>query len=159
MKKMASGEAAKDLLEPIVEAVDADAASAVSTVAALAAPLDIDAWQVIPVRVRLDAETQPDFMTQIHSALADGCRRIALDLTQNQFFSLNAIQLCVSLARDLTSDGGALALVGCAERTKKHFDVYGSLRQIMVVRTLGELLTEGSPTSLVIRPRSSQEVR
>ena len=133
-----------------------------TAVATLAAPVfagpGVDAWQVIPVRPRLDAESHPELMEQIHEALAEGCGRIALDLTQNQFFSLAAIQLCVGLARDLAGENGQLALVGCNERTKKHFDVYASLKQITVVRTLSELLSDRH-SSVVIRGRSSQESR
>lgn len=123
--------------------------------AASHADCDPDAWQVISVLSRLDAETLSMLMTDIHECLATGARRIALDLTKNEFFSLNAIQLCVGLARDLDADEGRLALVGCGERTKKHFDVYGSLKQITVVRTLAELVA-GNASSLVIRPRFSR---
>jgi len=156
---MTSTEAAQNLNELAPEAVDAGAPA--RTMAAVPAPVEgsaADAWQVISVRTRLDAETHADLMTQIHEALAEGCSRIALDLSQNQFFSLNAIQLCMGLARDLANDGGSLALIGCSERTKKHFDVYGSLKQIKVVRTIAELVS-GRNSSVVIRPRSSQAPR
>ncbi len=162
---MTSSEAAKDL-SPIAEQAAPEAADehmpAIVAVATVAAPVavsaPIEAWQVIPVRPRLDSETHADLMTLIHEALAEGCRRIALDLTQNQFFSLNAIQLCMGLARDLANDEGSLALIGCNERTRKHFDVYGNLRQIKVVRTLAELISERSAV-VVMRPNSSQEPR
>lgn len=171
---MTSSEAAKDLLETIgetaIEAIDAGVPS-VAAAAAVAAPVaevasgadastDVgaDAWQVIQVCTRLDAETHPELMMQIHETLAEGYSRIALDLSRTQFFSLAAIQLCMGLARDLAGDDGALALVGCSERTKKHFDVYGSLRQITLVRTLAELVSERD-AAVVIRPRSSREPR
>ncbi len=151
------------MISPIA-AEDAACFPSVTAVAAVAAPVaaptvDIDAWQVIPVRVRLDAETHSELMMQIHEALAEGCNRIALDLTQTQFFSLAAIQLCMGLAKDLAGNDGALALVACNERTKKHFDVYGSLKQITVARSLAELVSTGRTSSVVIRPRSSQAPR
>lgn len=161
---MTSSEAAKDLSQPAEDAAPEAADEqmpAIAAVAAVAAPVElagVDAWQVIQVRPRLDSETHADLMTLIHEALAEGCRRIALDLTQNQFFSLNAIQLCMGLARDLANDEGTLALIGCNERTKKHFDIYGSLKQIRVVRTLAELISDRSAVA-VMRPRSSQETR
>lgn len=129
-----------------------------SEAAAIPAPIESETWQVISILPRLDAENHGALMSEIHAILADGSRRIALDLTQNRFFSLAAIQMCVSLARDLADDGGSLALVGCPERTKKHFDVYGSLKQIIVVRALGELVNERA-SQVIVRPRSSPEVR
>jgi anti-sigma B factor antagonist len=169
---MSSNLAAKNLNDPNGDANGSSAGDSidagmpgVTAVATLAAPVSststsagIDAWQVIPVRTRLDAESHPELMGQIHEALAEGCGHIALDLTNNQFFSLAAIQLCVGLARDLAGENGSLALVGCNERTKKHFDVYGSLKQITIARTLAELLT-ARHASVVIRARSSRESR
>jgi anti-anti-sigma factor len=173
---MTSSEAAKDLLETIgesaSEAIDAGVPS-VAAAAAVVAPVtkavsaidvgadvgaDADAWQVIQVCTRLDAETHPELMAQIHETLAEGHSRVALDLSGTQFFSLAAIQLCMGLARDLAGENGALALVGCSERTKKHFDVYGSLKQITLARTLAELVSDRG-AAVVIRPRFSREPR
>jgi anti-anti-sigma regulatory factor len=146
--------------QDLTEESSVQTASGVPTLAAEPAPIDPEAWQVIAVLPRLDSEHHADLMTEIHSALAEGSRRIALDLTQNRFFSLNAIQLCVSLARDLAGDDGALALIGCGERTKRHFDIYGSLKQITLVRNVSELVS-GRTTSVIVRPRSgsSQDIR
>ena len=125
--------------------------SPISLKAVERAPLESDAWQVITLLPRLDSSNHSDLMTEIHSALAEGARRVALDLTQNRFFSLNAIQLCVSLARDLAEDDGAFAIIGCGERTKNHFEIYGSLKQITMVRTISELV-QGRTHAVVIRP-------
>jgi anti-anti-sigma regulatory factor len=122
-----------------------------------AVPVDSDAWQVISILPRLDAESHADLMSEIHKVLAGGARYVALDLTQNRFFSLNAIQFCVSLARDLAFDDGRLALIGGGERTKRHFEVYGSLKEITVVRTINELV-QGRTNSVVMRPRSSSSL-
>lgn len=105
-------------------------------------PLQIDAWQIISILPRLDSSNHSDLMSEVHSVLAEGARRVALDLTQNEFFSLNAIQLCVSLARDLAEDDGHFAIIGCGERTKKHFEIYGSLKQITMVRFVSELVQD-----------------
>lgn len=115
-------------------------------------------WQVITCLPRLDSFNHSDLMQEIHAVLASGARLIALDLTQNRFFSLNAIQLCVSLARDLDADDGRLALIGCGERTKRHFEIYGSLRHITLARTLGELAT-GNGIVTRPHPNSIPEVR
>ncbi len=158
-----------DLISPSDPIDDAEAPRAIMAAAA-GVPLKIDvvaaaqgfdpeAWQVVTVLPRLDSFNHSELMTEIHSILADGTRRVALDLTQNKFFSLNAIQLCVSLARDLANDDGSFALIGCPERTKRHFEVYGSLKQIIVVRSVTELV-QGRTTTVVMRPRvSSQEAR
>ncbi len=153
----------KHLISQSVETGDAESPR-VSMVAASPVPLksDVDqtpvfnpeAWQVITVLPRLDSFNHSDLMTEIHSILAEGTRRVALDLTQNKFFSLNAIQLCVSLARDLANDDGSFALIGCPERTKRHFEVYGSLKQIVVVRSVTELV-QGRNATVIMRPRVS----
>lgn len=133
--------------------------SAVSAVPLKVVSVDPNAWQVITCLPRLDSFNHSDLMQEIHSVLAQGSRFVALDLSQNRFFSLNAIQLCVSLARDLAEDDGSFALVACPERTKRHFEVYASLKQITVVRSVSELVKDRS-SSVVIRPRGfSPEVR
>ena len=137
-----------DVPRVVAAAAIAAPVSLVASASTTASASPVDAWQVIPVRPRLDAESHPELMEQIHEALAEGCNNIALDLTQNLFFSLAAIQLCMGLARDLSNENGALALVGCNERTKKHFDVYGSLKQIKVVRNLSELVSDRNPRTL-----------
>ena len=137
----------------------ATALSAVSTVPLKAVGVDPNAWQVITCLPRLDSFNHSDLMQEIHSVLAEGSRYVALDLSQNRFFSLNAIQLCVSLARDLADGDGSFALVGCPERTKRHFEVYASLKQITVVRSVAELVKDRT-SSVVIRPRGySPEAR
>ncbi len=112
-----------------------------------------DAWQVITLSSRLDAFNHTELVQAIHEALAEGAKRIALDLTPNKFFSLNAIQFCTSIARDLAYDGGYLALIGCAERTRRHFDIYGSTKQVRFVRSMDELAMD-SGASINIRPRA-----
>ncbi len=132
------------------EAQDASL-STVSVQAVERVPLLNDAWQIVTLLPRLGSSNHSDLMTEIHLVLAEGSRRLALDLTQNQFFSLNAIQLCVSLARDLAEDDGGFAIIGCGERTKKHFEIYGSLKQITMVRTVSELV-QGRTHAVVMRP-------
>ena len=111
-------------------------------------------WQVITLKPRVDAFNHADLVAEIHEALAEGSKQIALDLSQNRFFSLNAIQFCMSIARDLYSDGGGLALIGCAERTRRHFDIYGSLKLIRNVRVVDELVTDGAGSSVNVRVKS-----
>lgn len=113
-----------------------------------------ETWQVITLKPRIDAFNHADLVSEIHEALAEGSKKIALDLTQNRFFSLNAIQFCMSVARDLYSDGGSLALIGCMERTKRHFDIYGSLKQIRIVRSVDELVTDASVGAVNVRHAS-----
>lgn len=103
---------------------------------------NVDAWQVITLKPAIDSVNHADLVQEIHQALAEGAKRIALDLSQNRFFSLNAIQFCTSIARELSFAGGAFALVGCAERTRRHFDIYGSMKQIRSVRFVQDLVME-----------------
>ncbi len=96
-------------------------------------------WQIIHVKARIDAFSQDDLIKEVHNLRAQGHRKIALDLKNNRFLSFNAIRFCSDFSRDLTADSGALVLIGCAEKTKRHFEIYGSLDHIRIIRTELEL--------------------
>jgi len=98
-----------------------------------------DAWAKIVLKPRVDSFNQGDLLAEIKSAVEGGAKRIALDFSQNRFVSVAVIQACVQTAAKLRDEGGELALVGCSERGKRHFSVYGSMDNIRVVRTHADL--------------------
>jgi anti-anti-sigma factor len=96
-------------------------------------------WQIIHVKSRIDALSQDELVRDIKNAISNGSRKIALDLKNNRFMSFNTIRFCVDVARELNAKGGEIVLIGCAEKTKRHFEIYGTLKHIRLVRTLLEI--------------------
>lgn len=98
-----------------------------------------NAWSKIVLKPRVDSFNQGELLIEIKEAVEAGATRVALDLRQNRFVSVAVIRACVETAQKLADKGGEFALVGCPERTKRHFEVYGTLDDIRVVRTEDEL--------------------
>lgn len=96
-------------------------------------------WRIISVKTRVDSFNQSALMEEIRELAAQGCNKMALDLKGNRFMSLPAIKFCVEVAEELGRRGGQFALVSCPEKTKRHFEIYGSLDRIKVFRTIAQL--------------------
>ena len=96
-------------------------------------------WRVVGVKSRVDSFNQGALMEEIRGLAAQGAKHIALDLKANRFMSLPVIKCCVEVAQLLSECGGGFALVGCSEKTKRHFEIYGTLDHIEVVRSSAQL--------------------
>ena len=92
-------------------------------------------WNLINLKARVDAGTFDDLQASIRDLRLQGKTHIALDLRLTRFLGLPAIQFIVSTARELKEQGGELVLVGPSEKTKRHLDVYGSIKDVRVVRS------------------------
>jgi anti-anti-sigma regulatory factor len=100
-------------------------------------------WRLVPTRPRVDSFNQEFLFNELRELRASGCLKIALDLKANRFLSLQVIQFCGDFAKQMQSDGGKFALISCPEKSKRHFEIYGSLRHIQVVRDEMELVISG----------------
>ncbi|MES2965751.1 MAG: STAS domain-containing protein [Bdellovibrionota bacterium] len=109
-----------------------------------------DSWSKILLKPRVDSFNQGELLGELKEIVDSGAIRVALDLRQNRFVSVAVIKACVETARKLADAGGELALVGCPERTKRHFEVFGTLDEIRIART-EEQLESGAR-----RPRSTK---
>jgi anti-anti-sigma regulatory factor len=97
-------------------------------------------WRLIQVKSRVDFSNQEELAQAIREARAQGCKKIALDLRANRFFSLPSIKICVDIAAELSGErGGDFALISCTEKTRRHFEIYGSLKHIRNVRSERDL--------------------
>lgn len=96
-------------------------------------------WKVLPLLNRVDASGINDIVSDIDAITVVGHKKIALDLKNNRFICMQAIEYFVALANELANRGGEFALIACAERTKHHFEIYGSLKNIRIVRSEKEL--------------------
>jgi anti-anti-sigma factor len=96
-------------------------------------------WVTVPVLSRVDAFSQISLQESIAELRNKSHRHFVLDFRTSRFISVQSIRYCVEIARTLHAEGGRLVLLGCSERIKKHFEVYGSLVHIQVVRNEAEL--------------------
>lgn len=108
-------------------AVPATAATAAATAAA-------GGWHVIVAKSRVDSFNHDALIELLRRAQEQQERRIALDLRATRFLSLAMIQFLVQFAKELAAEGGQFALIAPAEKTKRHFEIYGSLAHITIFR-------------------------
>lgn len=104
-----------------------------------ATPSGHSSWEIIHVKARIDAFTLHDLIKEIGALREKGHKRIAIDLKNNRFMSFNAIRFLSDAAREIGSQDGSFVLIACAEKTKRHFEIYGSLAHIRIIRTELEL--------------------
>lgn len=91
-------------------------------------------WYVLVAKVRVDAFNHEALMRQLRAARTSDKKLIGIDLRATRFLSLQAIKFITEFAEKLAAAGGKLALIAPAEKTKRHFEIYGSLDKILVFR-------------------------
>ena len=99
----------------------------------------MDGWNVLLLKTRVDAFSIDELKVKLEDLIKSGSRNIALDLKATRFLSLQGIKLIVKEASTIKNAGGQLALIGPIEKTKRHFEIYGTLDDILVVRDESEL--------------------
>lgn len=92
-------------------------------------------WNLINLKARVDAGSFDDLQVAVRDLRLQGKTHIALDLRLTRFLSLPAIQFIVSVARELKEQDGELVLVGPSEKTKRHLEIYGSIKDVRVIRS------------------------
>jgi anti-anti-sigma factor len=92
------------------------------------------AWFVINAKVRIDSFNQETLKTLLTRSQESGFNHVALDLRTTRFISIQAIQTISRFAESLKTSGGTFALLGPTERAKRHFEIYGSLKAITVLK-------------------------
>ena len=101
--------------------------------------LRMNSWNLINLKARVDAGSFDELQASVRDLRLQGKTHIALDLRLTRFLSVPAIQLIVSVARELKEQGGELVLVGPTEKTKRHLEIYGSIKDVRILRA-GEAL-------------------
>ena len=91
-------------------------------------------WFVINAKVRIDSFNQNSLREGLKRARSLGYSQIAVDVTSTRFISLAAIQSMVRFGKELKAAGGEFVLIGPTEKTKRHFEIYGSLDSIKMAR-------------------------
>jgi anti-anti-sigma regulatory factor len=100
----------------------------------------VNDWQVVQVKSRVDSSNQTALIDEVRGLREQGVTKIALNLGSNRFLSLPVIRYIVDAARELHHEGGIVALISCPQKTRRHFEIYGSLNHIHSVRSEAELL-------------------
>lgn len=101
-------------------------------------------WQLITVPSRVESGNDAELMAEIaarlqNSALPISACRLALDVRNSRFLSMKVIRYCSQVAAELAAhSSAAFVMIGCSERMRRHFEIYGSLQHIQLVRTLNE---------------------
>lgn len=99
----------------------------------------LSSWNLINLKARVDAGTFEELEASVRDLRLQGKTHIALDLRLTRFLSLPSIQLIVSVARELKEQGGELVLLGPSEKTKRHLEIYGSIKDVRILQS-GEAL-------------------
>ena len=93
-----------------------------------------ESWYLIVGKVRIDAFHQAILTDSLKQASKAGYKRIAIDLKATRFIGLSTIQALVAFATELSDQGGLLAFIAPAEKTLRHFEIYGNLKHITIFR-------------------------
>ena len=126
-------------VDATVTAVISPAISTVTSLHGSTTELPSAKWHIIHAKSVVDSHSQDELINEIRTLIATGAKRIAIDLRQNRFLSLPAIKACVEAAQKLATKEKNFALISCQERTKRHFEIYGSLKHIHVTRYESDL--------------------
>ena len=95
-----------------------------------------DDWVLVDLGQRLDSFSHNEFKAELEKlikGLPSG--QVAFDLSDVQFLSMPSIQLITSIAAELDSRGGQMALVGTPEKLKRQIDIFASLDHLSLYRS------------------------
>lgn len=95
---------------------------------------EAESWHIFVAKARIDAFNQSGLSAHLSQAMGEGKKHIGIDLRATRFISQQAILFLSQFAEQLAAAGGRLALIAPLEKTKRHFEIYGSLRWIDVYR-------------------------
>jgi anti-sigma B factor antagonist len=73
-------------------------------------------------------ELKPKLLELVESEMADGCRRLVLDLSRLQVVDSCGLAVLVSLEKKLRAGGATLAISGASEMIHRLFELTGSTR-------------------------------
>lgn len=98
-------------------------------------------WEVIRAGRRMDHATIEELEAFFQHVLKKPSPWVAVDLEQTQLVSLPVIKLIVTFAERLEALNGRFYLIAPSEKIKRHFEAFGTLRYISIVRQEDELLS------------------
>ena len=87
-------------------------------------------WQRLVARPRLDLSNFEEIQAWVASHIERREHWLVLDLKGTRFMSLAVIRYLENLSVELRRQGGALALLAMPDKTRRIFEIYGSLKNI-----------------------------
>lgn len=107
----------------------------------LASPPGAGHWQRLIARPRLDLSNFEEVQTWVASQIERREIWLVLDLKGTHFMSLAVIRFLENLSIELRRQGGALALLAMPDKTRRIFEIYGSLKNIYLANKVENLKT------------------
>ncbi len=96
-----------------------------------------DGWAVVTVTGEMDLLTSPAVRQQVHDAVADGLRRVVLDLSGVRFCDSSGVGVLIGARRLMRSCAGRLRIVLPAEGPAVSPDASGGAHVNRVLAALG----------------------
>ncbi len=93
---------------------------------------------VVSPRGRLDSTTSPGFEQLMRAKLAEGRRRIVIDLDALDYISSAGLRILMVLAKALKADRGRVALCRMKDPVREVFRISGFDRIFTILPTLDE---------------------
>ena len=109
-------------------------------------------WTVLTVGGDLDVVGAPDLRQAVVSAVADGCRRLILDISDLDFVDSFGLGAVVGALKRLRQRGGELALVCPSRRVRRVFEICDLDRIITFHDSIDS--AAGSPAASAAAPSS-----
>ncbi len=94
---------------------------------------DLLVWQKLVAKPRIDLANFDELESWARDMRTRGEKWLVLDLKGTRFMSLPVIRFLENLSEELRRAGGALALEGMPDKTRRIFEIYGSFKNIYLV--------------------------
>jgi len=88
--------------------------------------------QVLAPQGRLDSESSPELARQAHELIGKGGRRLLLDLKDLYYISSAGLRAALSVAKEMASVGGKLAIASPNAAVTEVFDISGFVSVVEV---------------------------
>ncbi len=105
----------------------------------LSRPSQPNTWQRYVARPRMDLSNLDDLQQWSKERRENGEAWLIVDLKGTRFMSLPVIGFLETLSLELRNNGGALALLSMPDKTRRIFEIYGSLKNIYLVEKVESL--------------------
>jgi len=96
-------------------------------------------WHIFTLVERIDSFNQASIMQEIQDLCDQGCKTLAIDMSDARFISFPLIRFLWDMATEMKKLGGELALLSPSEKLKRQFSIYASLDDVRIYRSLEEL--------------------
>jgi anti-sigma B factor antagonist len=101
-----------------------------------------DDWTIVTVEGRMDTVSAPDFEGKIQERIAEGAKRLVVDLSRLEYISSAGLRCILVAGKSATGTGGRLCCCGLQGVVKKVFDVSGFTTLFPVYDSLEDALVQ-----------------